>query len=195
MDAIGYIIEVYPDHAYEVEFCDTNGVTVAQIVAQQDELEWDEEQQNALREGRQSEDPIAELEHELAVAAEELKESRVEVCRNMGQQLQTLLQSTARPLTRHSLLALGDVGTDVYVTGPLPLQQIKHIYGVRASINERNGSPIEGFDDLLAGLGALSDEGVTLHSIETPCQIYKVFMDAACTMLAGVLRIPRRAGQ
>lgn len=36
---IGYIIETYPDGAYEVEFSDTNGITFAQIVARLEELQ------------------------------------------------------------------------------------------------------------------------------------------------------------
>lgn len=35
----GYIIEVYPDGKYEVEFSDTDGTTRAQIVASEDELQ------------------------------------------------------------------------------------------------------------------------------------------------------------
>jgi len=36
--AIGYVIEVYPGGNYEVEFSDENGITIAQIVAREDEL-------------------------------------------------------------------------------------------------------------------------------------------------------------
>lgn len=39
---LGYIIEVYPPDAYEVEFSDQEGVTFAQIVAHGDELQSDE---------------------------------------------------------------------------------------------------------------------------------------------------------
>jgi hypothetical protein len=39
---LGYIIEVYPDGGYEVEFSDENGTTFAQIVAREDELQPDE---------------------------------------------------------------------------------------------------------------------------------------------------------
>lgn len=35
----GYVIEVYPDDKYEVEFSDSNGITTAQIVADGIELE------------------------------------------------------------------------------------------------------------------------------------------------------------
>lgn len=42
---MGYIIEVYPDGAYEVEFSNANGVSFAQIVAQEGELQLDEPQQ------------------------------------------------------------------------------------------------------------------------------------------------------
>ncbi len=36
---VGYVIEVYPDNKYEVEFSDLNGDTTAQIVAFEKELE------------------------------------------------------------------------------------------------------------------------------------------------------------
>ena len=39
---LGYIIEVYPPDAYEVEFSDKDGITFAQIVAQGNELQSDE---------------------------------------------------------------------------------------------------------------------------------------------------------
>jgi hypothetical protein len=37
--AVGYIIEVYPDDKYEVEFSDAKGVTYAQLVASGEDLE------------------------------------------------------------------------------------------------------------------------------------------------------------
>lgn len=37
--AVGYIIEVYPDDHYEIEFSDENGITIAQIVVGGDEIE------------------------------------------------------------------------------------------------------------------------------------------------------------
>ena len=42
---VGYVIEVYPDGAYEVEFSDANGISFAQIVAQEGEIQIDEPQQ------------------------------------------------------------------------------------------------------------------------------------------------------
>ncbi len=39
---LGYVIEVYPDGGYEVEFSDESGITFAQIVAQEGELRRDE---------------------------------------------------------------------------------------------------------------------------------------------------------
>ena len=36
---IGCIIEVYNENAYEVEFSEKNGITIAMIVAHKDELE------------------------------------------------------------------------------------------------------------------------------------------------------------
>ena len=40
--ALGYIIEIYDDDNYEVEFSNEQGVTIAIIVAKHDELEVDE---------------------------------------------------------------------------------------------------------------------------------------------------------
>ena len=40
--AIGYIIEVYDDGAYEVEFSNSNGITEAQVVVQENEIQIDE---------------------------------------------------------------------------------------------------------------------------------------------------------
>jgi hypothetical protein len=41
--AIGYIIDVYPDNKYEVEFSNREtGETIAQIVAHEDDLELNE---------------------------------------------------------------------------------------------------------------------------------------------------------
>ena len=36
---IGYVIEVYPGSEYEVEFSDANGITTAQIVANEEEIQ------------------------------------------------------------------------------------------------------------------------------------------------------------
>ena len=36
---VGYIIEVYPDSGYKVEFADANGIRTAQIVAREEELQ------------------------------------------------------------------------------------------------------------------------------------------------------------
>jgi len=38
IDSIGYVIEVYPDEKYEVEFSDEHGITIAQIVVGSDEI-------------------------------------------------------------------------------------------------------------------------------------------------------------
>ena len=38
IDAIGYVIEVYPDEKYEVEFSDEHGITIAQIVLGSEEI-------------------------------------------------------------------------------------------------------------------------------------------------------------
>lgn len=36
---VGYIIEVYPNGEYEVEFSDANGITTAQIVAHEEDIQ------------------------------------------------------------------------------------------------------------------------------------------------------------
>jgi len=36
---VGFVIEVYPDGNYEVEFSDANGITYAQLVAGAEDLE------------------------------------------------------------------------------------------------------------------------------------------------------------
>ena len=36
---VGYIIEIYPNDHYEIEFSNKDGITVAQIVARGDEIE------------------------------------------------------------------------------------------------------------------------------------------------------------
>ena len=42
---VGYVIEVYPDGNYEVEFSDpTTGISIAQIVAAESELQADPEE-------------------------------------------------------------------------------------------------------------------------------------------------------
>jgi hypothetical protein len=42
--AIGYIIEVYDQEAYEVEFSDENGITIAQLAVPQREVELADEE-------------------------------------------------------------------------------------------------------------------------------------------------------
>jgi hypothetical protein len=41
--AIGYIIEIYADDFYEVEFSNKDGITIAQIVVHLSEIELDDE--------------------------------------------------------------------------------------------------------------------------------------------------------
>jgi len=43
---LGYVIECYPDGKYEVEFSDANGITIAQLVASEQELAVVPEPQN-----------------------------------------------------------------------------------------------------------------------------------------------------
>lgn len=40
--AVGYIIEIYEDGAYEVEFSDQEGITIALFAVQPDEVELSE---------------------------------------------------------------------------------------------------------------------------------------------------------
>jgi len=37
--SMGFIIEIYHDSAYEIEFSDSQGITIAQIVATKDDIE------------------------------------------------------------------------------------------------------------------------------------------------------------
>lgn len=90
------------------------------------------------------------------------------------------------------LETLSDSEANSHITGPLPRDYIRRIYKARACINERNGNLINGFDKLLAGLDALTEAEVTLHSLEMPDQTYIIFTNAACTLLIGVLEIPHR---
>ena len=46
---VGYIIEVYPENKYEVEFSNPDGITTAQIAAGGDELQEAAETSPALR--------------------------------------------------------------------------------------------------------------------------------------------------
>lgn len=45
--AIGYIIEIYNDDAFEVEFSDKQGITIAQIVVHHNEIEATEHPDSA----------------------------------------------------------------------------------------------------------------------------------------------------
>jgi hypothetical protein len=46
LGGIGYVIEIYDDSNYEIEFSDRSGISYAQIVARPDELEPCENSQN-----------------------------------------------------------------------------------------------------------------------------------------------------
>ena len=48
IDSIGYVIEVYPDEKYEVEFSDEHGITIAQIVVGSDEIIIEEKSDGKL---------------------------------------------------------------------------------------------------------------------------------------------------
>ena len=37
--AIGYVIEIYPNNKYDVEFSDINGITIAQIILNANQFE------------------------------------------------------------------------------------------------------------------------------------------------------------
>lgn len=47
--AIGYVIEVYPNGQYEVEFSDESGISIAQIVASADQIALSERSGNASK--------------------------------------------------------------------------------------------------------------------------------------------------
>lgn len=49
---VGYVIEIYPNDHYEIEFSNADGITVAQIVAKGNEIElYPEEVERLVVEG------------------------------------------------------------------------------------------------------------------------------------------------
>ena len=109
---------------------------------------------------------------------------------NVKHQLRYLLQTAGGEASRQCLAALDDDARSYRESQPLPADQIRSVYGVRAEINIRNGSPIAGFDGLIAGLSACQAE-VMLHSIGTPPEeLFLVFTDVTLAHIFGILHIP-----
>ena len=83
--------------------------------------------------------------------------------------------------------ALLDDGANFYTTRAIPLKQVQSIYGVRARINQNNGSPISGFGALLAGLDRFEGDGVCVHAFTWPNGMFIVFTDAEVEKVIGTL--------
>lgn len=78
-------------------------------------------------------------------------------------------------------------------TGPVPIQQLRSIYRLRAERNEQNGNSIQGFGELMAGLDSISTGEVVVYSWQTPQTTFAVFTNAELTKVIGVLRFPETA--
>ncbi len=109
------------------------------------------------------------------------------------QQLEDLLQRAGDALSVQCLSALHTTPGSHHVTGPVPVQNIRSIYRLRAANNIRQGSPIQGFDALLTGLDAMTSGAVLIHSVKTPEHNFLAFTDGSTAHLAGVLRLPVKA--
>lgn len=111
---------------------------------------------------------------------------------NMKAQVKRLLMHNQENFSTSPDLALFDVEeSDFDSTRPLPIKQIKDIYGVRAQINQRKGSPILGFEELLGSLEVSDEECICVHSLtKSNHQLCVVFTDASLKKVFGVLTWP-----
>jgi hypothetical protein len=74
-----------------------------------------------------------------------------------------------------------------------PLNQIIDIYSRRARINSKlNAGIVEGFDDFLPSLKAISTESVKMHSLEFLSHWYEIFTDESTSLLYGILKSPKK---
>lgn len=78
-------------------------------------------------------------------------------------------------------------------TGPVPIQQARSIYRLRAERSEQNGSSIQGFAELLAGLDSAAISEVVVYSWRTDQMMFAVFTNAELTKVIGVLSLPDTA--
>ena len=106
-------------------------------------------------------------------------------------QIKKLLSRQQDSSLLSAYLALSDdEGAAFDTTRPIPTKELIDIYRVRASLNQRRGSPIAGFDELLEGLEAFGNEQVRIHGLSKPDQMFVIFTDASVEELIGVLTKP-----
>lgn len=105
------------------------------------------------------------------------------------EQLKELLQSQnmGDVLTLGCLDALNNESLTITSTAPVPLEEIRDIYTVRAKIDEKRGSRVIGYKELIPKLCSERSEAVTVHVIETSKQNYLVFTTPSMTRLIGIL--------
>ena len=72
-------------------------------------------------------------------------------------------------------------------TGPLPINHVRRIYGVRAKTNNENAGAVEGFDELIRSLDKEKNEIINIHSFEAEDNAFTVFTNESCTKLLGLL--------
>lgn len=78
-------------------------------------------------------------------------------------------------------------------TGPVPIQQARSIYRLRAERSQQSGNSIQGFAELLAGLDSANMSEVIIHSWRTDQTMFAVFTNAELTKVIGVLSFPNIA--
>ena len=109
---------------------------------------------------------------------------------NSKKQIYDLLGASQNGLAMQALAVINDPLLNYHATRPVPTEKTKAVYQVREKINQRNGNPIEGFADFLAGLDALAVADVTIHSLQTSHKTYLIVTDTAVTQLVGILKLP-----
>lgn len=84
---------------------------------------------------------------------------------------------------------------DTEATRPIALREISDIYRARARRNKNMGTPIQGFEELLAGLHDYSGEAIVIHTLHSEQGQYKIFTNEAQTELASILKLPAQAAK
>jgi hypothetical protein len=74
----------------------------------------------------------------------------------------------------------------------IPISRLREIYRARAKLNERNGSPIKGFEVLLGNLNTTAaKEGLVNEMSDKEGTVYVIFSDPECKELIGILKLPQ----
>jgi hypothetical protein len=74
----------------------------------------------------------------------------------------------------------------------LPVARAVEVYSARAWVNAGRGGKVEGYEQLLAGLGTAPGPSVRLHTVEFISHWYIAFTNEASTRLFGILKSPKR---